>query len=126
MSSPQSSLRIDAEHQADAYVIQIEGELDRRACPAFDRALDQAERTRASRIIVDLEQLTFIDSIGLTTLLSASRRSAANGNRLELTSGKGYPADLFRLTALDRSLPLTDPALCPAIKDPGSTQRRGR
>lgn len=125
MSPPQRVLRIDAEHQPDAYVIRIEGELDQTGCPDLDRALGEAERTRAGRIILDLEQLTFIDSTGLTTLLSASRRSASNGNRLELTRGKGYPADLFRLTALDRTLPLTDPALCPAIRGSGSRQRHG-
>ncbi len=74
-----------------------------------------AEQSRASRIILDLEELTFIDSSGLEVLLRASRRSASNGSRLQLTRGKGYPAEMFRLTALDQTLPLTDPSLCPAI-----------
>ncbi len=59
--------------------------------------------------------MTYIDSSGLETLLAASRRSASNGGRLQLTRGKGHPADMFRLTALDQTLPFTDPSLCPAI-----------
>ena len=119
MSPPHPFLRIDAEHQRDAYVVRTVGELDLSGCPDLDVALDAAEQTQARRIILDLEELTFIDSIGLRTLLQASRRSASNGNRLQITRGKGHPAKMFRLTGLDEVLPLTDPCLCPAVDDAG-------
>ena len=112
-------LAIEAESQPDAYVIRIAGELDLGGCPALESALQGAERAHADRIIVDLEALTFIDSVGLRTLLQASRRSASNGNRLQITRGKGHPAKMFRLTGLDEALPLTDPCLCPAVHDAG-------
>ncbi len=120
MPDQQPPLRIRAAHQSDAYVICIEGELDLGGCPELDRALEQAEQTRADRIIVDLEQLTFIDSGGVGTLVEASRRSASNGNRLELTRGRGHPAKILRLLELDQVLPLTDPSLCPAIRSPAT------
>lgn len=119
MSSPPSFLTIHAEHQRDAYVIRVEGNLDLTGCPDLDGALAAAERTQARRIILDLEELTFIDSTGLEALLRASHRSASDGNRLELTRGKGYPADMLRLTGLDMTLPLTEAALCPAVRDKG-------
>ena len=117
MSSSHPFLTIDAEHQSDAYVVRITGELDLSGCPDVELALEQAEQSEADRIIVDLEELTFIDSIGLRTLLQASRRSASNGNRLQLTRGKGHPAKMFRLTGLDKVVPLTDPCLDPAVRD---------
>lgn len=116
MFPPQPYLTIHTEHQSDAYVIELEGELDSIGCPDLDIALVEAERTNAPRIVLDLEQLTFIDAAGMRALLWASRRSAANGARLQMTRGVGHPADMFRLTALDQTLPLTDPALCPAIQ----------
>lgn len=123
----QPSLRIDTSHETDAYVICIEGELDLGRCPDLERALGEAERTEAGRIILDIEQLTFIDSTGLGILLTASRRSASNGSRLQITRGKGQVADMFRLTALDRALPLTDPSLSPAVHVPGGrSQGRAR
>ena len=108
-------LEIDTLHGDDAYVIRVQGELDLASCPEFDCALMNAEKSRASRIVVDLEELTFIDSSGLRALLTASRRSASNGNRLQMTRGKGYPAEMFRLTAFDQTLPLIHPSFCPAI-----------
>ena len=121
MSPAPPLLAIEAENQPHAYVIRITGELDLAGCPALESALQEAERAHADRIIVDLEALTFIDSVGLGTLLRTSRRSASDGNRLEITRGKGQPAEILRLTGLDRALPLADPSLCPAVHDAGCT-----
>ena len=129
MSPPFPFLSIDAEHQSDAYVVRIVGELDLSGCAEFDLALEAAEQSQAGRIVIDLEELTFIDSIGLRTLLQASRRSASNGNRLQITHVEGHPAKLFRLTGLDEVLPLTDSSLCPAVHDAGREpggRRQGR
>jgi anti-sigma B factor antagonist len=115
MPAPPPALRIRGEHQPEAYVISVEGELDLSGRPDLDLALQEAEQTDARRIVLDIEDLTFIDSVGLSALLNASRRSSVNGNRLQITCGKGQVADLFRLTQLDQTLPLTDPTLCPAI-----------
>ena len=120
MSPPHPFLTIHAEQQRDAYVIALEGELDLAGCPDLHLALSEAERTRARRIILDLEELTYIDSNGLEALVDAHRRSVRNGSQLQLTRGNGHPAEMLRLTALDMTLPSTEAALCPAIQA-GST-----
>ena len=109
MSELQPALRIDAADQPDAHVIRIEGSLDANGCPGLESALADAERRPASRIVVDLDGLSFIDASGLETLLGASRRSASNGSRLRLTRGTGDVASMFRLTLLDLTLPFTEP-----------------
>jgi len=114
MPDCQPALKIDAVLGPDACLILIGGKLDAGGCPELELALADAERTEARRIIIDLEELTFIDGRGLQTLLTASRRSAANGARLQVTRGKGYVAETFRLTALDTGLPLIDPCLAPS------------
>ena len=108
MGPPRPYLTIHAEHGREAYVIGLEGELDRSGCADLAFALSQAERTRARRIILDLDGLTYIDSSGLEALLQASRRSASDGNRLKLTRGTGHPADMIRLASLDLTLPFTE------------------
>ena len=119
MSPAHPLLTIEAESQPDAYVIRIAGELDLGGCPALESALRGAERSQADRIILDLEALTFIDSVGLGTLLKTSRRSASDGNGLEITRGRGQPAEILRLTGLEKVLPLAHPALCPSIQEAG-------
>jgi anti-sigma B factor antagonist len=119
-------LKIEAVHQPDAYVIRVQGELDLGGCSELERALQAAEQTEAARIVVDLEDLTFIDSGAVGSLVAASRRSAANGNRLELTRGRGHPRRVLELMALEQTLPLNDPALCPAIRTPTQAARPRR
>ena len=50
MSSSHPFLTIDAEHQSDAYVVRITGELDLSGCPDVELALEQAEQSEADRI----------------------------------------------------------------------------
>ena len=117
MSVQPPSLKIDVAHVPHACVVRLQGELDHAECPAVEDALKEAEQSQADRLIIDIESLTFIDSTGLGVLFNASRRSATNGNRLEITRGQRDVARVFRLTELDRTLPLTDAFLCPGIRD---------
>lgn len=76
----------------------------------MERALREAEASQAVRILLDLEELTFIDAAGLSVLGAAWRRSRTSDNRLQVTQGKGCVADMFRLTALDVVLPFVPSA----------------
>ena len=87
------------------YVIRLAGELDMSACEAVDAELRRAEDGPAQRILLDVEALEFIDSTGLQVILRAKRRAESTGRRLRITRGTGHVADMFRLTALDMTLP---------------------
>jgi anti-anti-sigma factor len=104
-SSGRTGLRIDATREADTYTIRLGGELDLGNAEQLDEALLEAEASDASRIVLDVDELRFIDSTGLRVILRATRRSEQTGDRLRLTRGTGYVADMFRLTALDRTIP---------------------
>lgn len=96
---------ISAAGDGDPCVIRVEGELDRSDCPRLEHALQEAEASHAIRILLDLEELTFIDAAGLNVLVAAWRRSMTDSNRLQVTPGRGNVANMFHLTALDSVLP---------------------
>jgi anti-anti-sigma factor len=100
---------ISAAGDGDTYVIRVEGELDLSDCPRLEHALRAAEVSRAFQILLDLEELTFIDAAGLGVLVAAWHRSMTDGNRLQVTPGKGNVASVFRLTSLDLVLPFRPP-----------------
>lgn len=109
-ASDQKSLDIATAENDGTYVVRLLGELDMSSCEAVDQALQAAEQTSAARILLDIEGLKFIDSSGLQVILRAKRRSDAGGKRLRVTRGKGHVADMFRLTALDMTLPFAESA----------------
>jgi anti-anti-sigma factor len=108
MSLAHPCLTLDAAYDDDGYVLRMEGELDLAGCPDLESALADAERSRAGRIVVDVDGLSSIDARGLEVLLWALRRSARNGNRLHLTRGRGEVARLFRMMMLDVTLPFME------------------
>ena len=114
-----SAFRLDSANQAAAYIIRLRGELDLARCPDLESALREAEASGAERIVLDLEELEFIDMSAVGAIFRASRRSVTNGNRLQITRGKGRVARTFGLCELESVLPLIDPCLCPAIQDAG-------
>ncbi|MGH2987450.1 MAG: STAS domain-containing protein [Solirubrobacterales bacterium] len=104
-SSGRTGLQIEAGREDDTYTIRLSGELDVGNSELVDEALLKAEATDAPRVLLDVEELRFIDSTGLRVILRATRRAEQTGHRLRLTRGRDYVADMFRLTALDRTLP---------------------
>jgi anti-sigma B factor antagonist len=98
-------LDITARKEGDTFVIELAGELDMTSRADFDRVLAEAEASDAARILIDVDQLEFIDSTGLQGILAAKRRLSMQPDRLRITRGTGFVADMFRLTALDKTLP---------------------
>ena len=77
----------------------LSGDLDISSAPVLS---DQLSRTDgATEIMVDLRELSFIDSTGLHALISAWQRAGENGHRL-LVVGCTTPARrLFELTGTE-------------------------
>jgi anti-anti-sigma factor len=86
------------ESQEDMMSIALSGELDLATVPALHEALTHAEATDASRIVLDLQDLTFMDSMGLTAFLRARKRAELNGHQLILRSVGPFARRLFNIT----------------------------
>jgi anti-sigma B factor antagonist len=57
-------------------------------------------------LVVDLDQVSFIESSGLAALVGAARRAAAHGASLHVVCARPRTRQLFRLTGLDSQIPL--------------------
>lgn len=99
-----SPLEIKTGQEGDTYVVRLIGELDLAASEEAEEALLQAQESKAATILLDIDELRFIDSEGLRILLRAKRRDEPGG-RLRVTRGNGHVAEMLRLTGLDRTLP---------------------
>ena len=89
----------------DRLAIIPTGELDMSTVRELDDAVRAAEATDAKRIVIDLSEVTFMDSSGLKLLLEAHARSQANSNRLRLIRGPRRVQRVFELTKTEEKLP---------------------
>jgi anti-sigma B factor antagonist len=66
------------------YVITVGGECDMNAAPSLSVAVEAAFTRGASTIVVDLNEVTFIDSTAIGILLAARERLCRSGGRFEV------------------------------------------
>ncbi len=81
-------------------VFRLQGELD-LATPPAGPGLGTTLNTGPSAIILDLGELTFVDSTGLAVFVAASRRSAWIGYPFILRSPRPAVRKTLRLTGVD-------------------------
>jgi len=89
------------EHSSGAFTITLRGELDLAHAYTFDEELRRVEATRPTCVVLDLRELTFVDSCGLARLIAARRRAIRAGHRLLVVRGSRAVQRLFALTAAD-------------------------
>ena len=86
--------------------LHVEGEFDVHHVYEFDQELRALEDTGATTVVVDLREVPFVDSAGLSRLLAAQRRARSNGHRLAVVRGCRAIERLFALTAMNHTLEL--------------------
>ena len=88
--------------------IRLVGELDLAAVPTFEDHLRRVEADRPQAIVLDLNDLTFMDSSGLRAIVMADERARAHRRRLAIVPGPPPVRRVFEITQLDQRLELVD------------------
>lgn len=95
---PRPGFTAKAESSNGIARICLAGELDMWTAPVVTEELARFDQDGVIGIMLDLRDLTFIDSGGLHALLQAWDRSKTNGHRLILVGASGSARRLFELT----------------------------
>jgi anti-sigma B factor antagonist len=83
-------------------VVALGGELDLYRLPALADALQSAASAR--KVVVDLREVTFLDSTTLALLIKEQRHRRDNGRELLVVVGPQTPLTAFAVTGTDRIL----------------------
>jgi anti-sigma B factor antagonist len=89
-------------------LIAPRGELDLATADRMDATLLEQLDSGFAHVVVDLRELTFIDSTGIRILWQAHRRSELDGTRLSVIPGDGPVNRALLLTGLLEHLNLLD------------------
>ena len=114
-----------------AFVISVVGEADLYTAPALREEMLGALAAGAKRLVVDLSDVTFIDSTSIGTLVRAERELRASGGTISVVANDPNIVRVFRITALDRLFPIyatraeAIAALSPPAADGGRDGRDG-
>lgn len=89
-------------------VVAVTGEIDAVTAPILKDKLMELVATGVERVVVDLTLVTFIESVGLGTLVAARKRLAAGDKNLCLVIGD-HQRNIrvpFEITRLDNVFPI--------------------
>lgn len=90
-------------------IVSPEGEIDLATVAAFRATLAEALATEPDEVVVDLTNVTFIDSTGLGTIVDASHRCRRNGGRMAVVAPHGSAAAVvLQLTGLGSVLDIIE------------------
>lgn len=103
----QSHFRIEASNGPEQSVLKLFGELDIASAPVLEQEL--ARVGDSGRVVIDLRELEFIDSTGLSVLVRASQQAEERSADLSvLSAGDGQVHRLLDLTGLQERLRVTE------------------
>jgi anti-anti-sigma factor len=104
----QSHFRLEVRNEGRSTVIAVSGELDLASSPALQEELDRVAASDSQMLIIDLRELDFMDSTGLSVLVRAHQRIEEQGRRLAMVKGPQQVQRLLSLTGVAERLTVVD------------------
>jgi anti-anti-sigma factor len=88
-------------------LVEVRGELDVAAVPDLRRALETVTADRAGPVVIDLNGVSFIDSLSIASIVAARRR-LGDARRGAVVATHPYVLLIFEAGGLDAVVPVFD------------------
>lgn len=98
---------VDALADGDRQTFVLRGELDLSSADKVGAMLSQACSAGPSALVIDLSEVTYMDSSGLRLIIATSHQCHENKTEFALVPGPPEVQRLFDLTGATENLPFT-------------------
>lgn len=99
--------RVEGEQQGTLCLVRVHGEIDLSNAHEVSSAIGVAMGQEARGLVVDLSDITYLDSAGVALLLRLAERLRARRRQLHLVVPRGSPVRrVLDFTGLPRVIPL--------------------
>ncbi|MFH1407214.1 MAG: STAS domain-containing protein [Candidatus Omnitrophota bacterium] len=92
----------------DQVICQISGEVDVTTSPDLRKLFERMARDKTKTLVLNLQNVSYIDSSGLATLVEGLQRAKSYNGKLKLTNLSGKAKSLFEITKLERIFDIYD------------------
>jgi anti-anti-sigma factor len=105
----QRDFRVEVRSECEATVLAVSGELDLATSPLLEAQLDLVNaQPDTGPVILDLTELEFMDSTGLSILVKAHQRALQAGREFGVIRGRPQVDRLLSLTGVGDRMPVAD------------------
>ena len=96
-----SGLNLAASSESGVLILEAEGRLDAQSAPGLQASVLERIEGGDTRVVLDLERLSYISSAGLRVILvTAKKLKEADGRLIVCTLQEGV-AEVFRISGFD-------------------------
>jgi anti-sigma B factor antagonist len=85
-------------------VLAVSGDFDIRSADEIAVAVSEAETSGPRRLVLDLSEVTFMDSVALAVMIGARERARGRGAAVVVRAGRGPVRELLRIVGLTELL----------------------
>ncbi|MGH3458463.1 STAS domain-containing protein [Aeromicrobium sp.] len=89
-------------------IIEVGGEIDVYTAPRLREAIVAAIEAGHTRLVIDVENVDFLDSTGLGVLVGALKKVRGDGGTLDIVCTQERILKIFDITGLDKVFGLHD------------------
>jgi anti-sigma B factor antagonist len=106
---PPEPFRCESGQDGDRWWVRPVGELDLDTAPQLDQELEALREAGAACLLLDMRELTFMDSTGLRLVIRWDSTAHQDGFDFAIVPGVEVVQRVFRLTGMDEHLQIADP-----------------
>jgi anti-anti-sigma factor len=101
-------LEVTTQDSGGQVTVSLRGELDLSSVGKVQEELRRVEADGPALLVLDLSNLTFLDSTGLRAVVTADERARENGRRFVVVRGPDAVQRVFSITRLEERLEMVD------------------
>ena len=91
-----------ATRQSRSNVLPLKGEIDLHVSPSITASLNEVIEKKPKRVVVDLSDVSYIDSAGLAALIQAMQKVEGYGGKFMLAGLQETVRSIFEISRLDQ------------------------
>ena len=88
--------------QTRSDVVPLKGEIDLHVSPAVTATLNEVIDKKPERLVVDLSEVSYIDSAGLAALIQSMQKVEGYGGKFMLSGLQETVRSIFEISRLDQ------------------------
>jgi anti-sigma B factor antagonist len=95
-------MQIRTDEKQGISVFRMNGDIDINTSPEVKRSFDDAIKHKKEKVVINLKDVSYVDSSGLATLVEILKNLRSYGGKMKLTNLSAKVRGLFEITKLDK------------------------
>lgn len=95
-------MQINQEEKNGISIFRMSGDIDINTSPDLKKSFDVAVGAKKGKIVINLKEVSYVDSSGLATLVEILKNMRTYGGQLKLANLSDKVRGLFEITKLDK------------------------